>query len=420
MDTYQIMEKILIVEDNKTLAKLIAKKISETLEFEVDIAYNLKEAKLFFKAYKYFITLLDLNLPDAPNGEIVDYALSKNQRVIILSGSIDKEFRKKILQKEIIDYVTKGSLQDINYTINVISRLAKNKNHKVLIVDDSLVTRQHIKTMLKNLFFDVIAVSHGEEALEMLAIYPHISLVITDYYMPVMDGLELTHQIRKIYKKDELSIIALSSNEDSEINAMFLKHGANDYISKPFSKEEFSCRINNTIDALENLNLVTNHANRDFLTGLYNRRYFFSHMSEYIDEISQSSETYAIAMIDIDHFKKVNDTYGHDTGDKVIIHLSEILTSTTDYRDITARFGGEEFCIVIKNINKYSAHNIFQRLREEVQQSYVLSEKNEKIYVSVSIGVTMSNGESLQDNIAQADMMLYKAKNEGRNRVIIE
>ncbi|MCD4667989.1 MAG: response regulator, partial [Sulfurimonas sp.] len=282
------MERILIVEDNKTLAKLISKKISESIGFEVDIAYNLKEAKLFLKMYKYFVALLDLNLPDAPNGEVVDYVLSKNQPVLVLSGNIDKDFRKKMLQKNIIDYVNKGGVDDINYIIQTIQRLQKNQKHKVLVVDDSMVFRKQMKEMLDNLFFKVITVAHGEEALGMLEVHPDISLVITDYHMPVMDGLELTHEIRKVHKKSELSLIALSSNEEDEINAMFLKHGANDYIKKPFSKEEFSCRINNTIEALENLNIVTNHANRDFLTGLYNRRYFFSNMSEYIDDISDT------------------------------------------------------------------------------------------------------------------------------------
>ena len=414
------MKRILVVEDNKTLAKLIAKKISETLKFEVDVAYSMKEAKLFLKMYKYFITLLDINLPDAPNGEVVDYVVSKGQHAIILSGNIDKEFRKSMLKKNIIDYVNKGGVDDINYIIQTIQRLQKNQEHKVLVVDDSMVFRKQIKGMLDNLFFKVITVAHGEEALGMLQTHNNISLVITDYNMPVMDGLELTHEIRKIYKKDDLSIIALSSNEEDEITAMFLKHGANDYIKKPFSKEEFSCRINNTVEALENLDIVTNHANRDFLTGLYNRRYFFSNINEYIDEISNTNEKFAIGMIDIDFFKKVNDTYGHDTGDKVIVHLAEILASSTNHKDTIARFGGEEFCVVLKNINQFSAMNIFERIREEVQKTIVYSDKDEDIKFTISIGVTMSSEESLEDAISQADMMLYKAKQEGRNRVIID
>jgi len=412
------MKRILIVEDNKTLAKLIAKKIASSLKYEVDIAYKLSEAKLFLKKYNYFITLLDINLPDAPNGEVVDYALSKGNHVIVLSANIDKTFRKKMLQKNIIDYINKGGVNDINYIIQTIQRLEKNQKHKVLVVDDSMVFRKTMKGMLENLFYKVITVAHGEEALGMLNANPDISLVIADYHMPVMNGLELTHEIRKEYSKSELCVIAISSNNDEEINALFLKQGANDYINKPFSKEEFSCRINNSVEALENIQLITNHANRDFLTGLYNRRYFFENMQEYIDDTHESGEKYAVAMIDIDFFKKVNDTYGHDVGDNVIISLSEILRTNTSYRDIVARFGGEEFCVVLKNINQYSATDIFERLRQEVENFTFKTDKDEHIKFTISIGVSMSSDETLDETLNQADMMLYNAKNAGRNQVI--
>ena len=413
-------QRILVVEDNKTLAKLISKKIASTLELEVDVAYSMGEAKLFLKRYGYFLTLLDINLPDAPNGEIVDYVLGKGQKVIILSGNIDKDFRQKMLKKNIIDYVNKGGVNDINYIIQNIQRLQKNQNHTVLVVDDSMVFRKTMQGMLENMFFKVISVAHGEEAMGMINSKKDISLVITDYNMPVMDGLELTYEIRKEFSKTDLCIIAISSNGDDEINALFLKQGANDYITKPFSKEEFSCRINNSIEALENIQIVTNHANRDFLTGLYNRRYFFESMIQYEEDTKESGEKFAIAMIDIDHFKNVNDTHGHDIGDKVIVALSEILRTSTNHRDIVSRFGGEEFCVVLKNINKYSALDILNRMREEVENfSYEVS-KDKFIKFTISIGATMYNEENLEESINQADLMLYNAKNSGRNQVVFD
>ncbi|MCD6190123.1 MAG: diguanylate cyclase [Sulfurimonas sp.] len=413
------MNRILIVEDNKTLAKLLAKKIKTALDFEVDIAYQLSEAKLFLHKYKYFVTLLDINLPDAPNGEVVDYVLSKGQPAIVLSGNIDKDFRKKILQKNIIDYVNKGGVGDINYTINIIRRLQQNQNHKVLVVDDSMVFRKTMERLLKNLFYKVYTVAHGEEAIGMLATHPDISLMITDYNMPVMNGLELVNEVRKEHNKSDLCIIALSSNEDEDINALFLKQGANDYINKPFSKEEFSCRVNNSIEALENIQTVTNHANRDFLTGLYNRRYFFKSMDEYINEEDGLHEQFAVGMLDIDNFKKINDTYGHDFGDKVIVHLADVLMSSTNYRDIVSRFGGEEFCIVLKNINRFSAVEIFDRLRKDVESSVIYTDKKEAIQFTVSIGVALYSEDGLEEVINQADMMLYNAKNAGKNQVLI-
>ncbi len=256
------MERILIVEDNKTLAKLISKKIVSSLKFEVDIAYSLSEAKLFLHKYEYFVTLLDINLPDAPNGEVVDYTLSKGQRIIVLSGNIDKEFRKNILKKNILDYVNKSGIDDIHYIIQNIERLQKNRLHTILVVDDSIVIRKQLKATLENMFFNVIAVAHGEEALTMLE-SKEITLVLTDYNMPVMNGLELVQEIRKRFNKQILSIIALSSDNDDETISLFLKKGANDYIKKPFSKEEFSCRINNTVEALENIKLISEY-NIDF------------------------------------------------------------------------------------------------------------------------------------------------------------
>jgi len=414
-------ERILIVEDNKALAKLITKKIEHALEIKVDIAYTLAEAKLFLARYKYFVTLLDINLPDAPDGEVVDYALSKKNRVIVLSANIDKNFRKKILQKGIIDYVNKDGAGDINYIIQSIKRLKKNQQHKVLVVDDSMVFRKQMQNMLENLFFQVITVAHGEEALGMLQAKPDISLVLTDYNMPVMDGLELTYEIRKTYSKDELCILALSGNEDEEISALFLKHGANDYIKKPFSKEEFSCRVNNSIEALENIQMIMNYANRDYLTGLYNRRHFFKEINEYVEDVKESSEAFAIAMIDIDHFKNVNDTYGHDIGDKVIITLADILRSSTSPKDVVARFGGEEFCIVLKNINRYSAQDILARIHSEVENYSFQVDKEKFITFTISIGAVLFNDdETLEDAINEADMMLYKAKNQGRNRLIFD
>ncbi len=412
------MDRILIIEDNKTLAKLIAKKIASELQFEVDVAYKLSEAKLFLHKYRYFITLLDLNLPDAPNGEVVDYVLKKNNRVIVLSANIDKEFRSNILKKNIVDYVTKGGVDDINYIIQTLKRLKKNQKHKVLVVDDSMVFRKQLKGMLENLFFQVITVAHGEEALGMLASTQDISLVVTDYNMPVIDGLELTHEIRKIYSKNDLSIIALSSNDDDEITALFLKHGANDYIKKPFSKEEFSCRINNAIEALENIHIITNHANRDFLTGLYNRRYFFKDMEDYFAKAIQNSENFAIAMIDIDHFKKINDTYGHDLGDKAIVTLSEILRSNIGQHDVVSRFGGDEFCIAVKDISPSAASDVFERLRQQVQNCLTLSDKGEEIRFTISIGVALNREDTLEDTLNQADLMLYNAKQNGRNQVV--
>lgn len=415
------MEKmrVLIVEDNKALSKLIAKKIGKSIDFEIDIAHDFSEAQNLLSRYKtYFVALLDLNLPDAPNGEIVEYMVSKKIPSIVLTGNIDTKTRENILAKDIIDYVYKGNIDDVNYIFSLIERLYKNRKYKVMVVDDSIVTRNEVKKILQSQMFEVYAAAHGEEALAYMENEKDIKLILTDFNMPVIDGFELTKRIREEYTKTELSIIAMTAISEEMISSKFLKIGANDFINKPFTKEELVCRVNNSIESLEYIETISDMANTDFMTGVHNRRYFFRHMEEYFHEAKREGKSFAIAMFDLDNFKNINDTYGHDTGDIVICKLAEILKENTKGSDIVARFGGEEFCVAIKNIDKEDAVAFFVRLRMKISQSHV-KYNDTVIKFSSSIGVSFSEEDSLDEMLNQADMALYNAKKNGRNRVEI-
>ncbi len=419
MEKKIISERILLVDDSKTLSKLISLKVKSELNVEIDIAYSLAEAELFTKKYTYTLAILDLNLPDAPNGEVVDVILKKNIPSIVLTGSIDKEFRKVMLKKDIIDYVHKGGIDDIDYVIDIIKRLLKNRHHKVMVVDDSSVFRNQMKKMVENLFFQVFALAHGEEALLILEENPDIKIIITDYNMPVMDGLELTKAVRKKYTKSQLCVFVLSSTEDSDVSAKFLKQGANDFINKPFSKEEFSCRICNAIEALENIDMITNFSHRDFLTGLYNRRHFFTVMESYFHTAGAQDETFVTAMIAIDNFKSINATYDHDCADNAIIHVSEILRSEIQYHDIVARFDGEEFCIVLKDTGRENGMEVLEHLRQKVACTPLVSTQGEEIFVSISIGAIVEHEDSLTETIGEADAQLFQAKTAGGNKLCV-
>ena len=367
----------------------------------------------------YFMTILDLNLPDAPNGEIVDYALSKGLSAIVLTGSIDDETRQNFINKDIVDYVYKGNMDDINYIFQMINRLSKNRQYKVLVVEDSLPFRNMIKKILTSLQFKVLAAAHGEEAMNYFADNPDINLIITDYRMPVKDGLEVLKEVRKEKDKNSLGVIVMTSPSEKTDASIFLKNGASDFIAKPFSKEELICRVNNTIEAMENINKIANFANRDFLTGVYNRRFFYSDVEEYVQAAEETNEPYAFAMIDIDYFKKINDTYGHDGGDRILKSIAKILNDNTKGSDIVARFGGEEFCVVLKKINKEEAVKFFVNLRAKVAENEVTIKK-EKVKVTISIGVSFGNGHCEIDDMLEAcDSALYTAKENGRNRVEI-
>ncbi|PHM17422.1 MAG: diguanylate cyclase response regulator [Sulfuricurvum sp. PD_MW2] len=408
-------ERVLLVDDNKTLSKLVMLKVKNELGLEVDMAYSLAEAELFSHKYTYTLAIIDLNLPDAPNGEIVDAMLKKRIPSIVLTGSVDKEFRKAILKKDIIDYVHKGGIDDIDYVIDTIRRLLKNRAHKVMVVDDSSIFRNQMKKMVENLFFQVYALAHGEEAMLILEENPDIKMIITDYNMPVMDGLELTKAVRKKYTKDQLCVFVLSSTEDSDVSAMLLKHGANDFINKPFSKEEFSCRLNNAIEALENIDMITHYSKRDFLTGLYNRRHFYTMMESCFSE----EEEFVTAMISIDNYRHLYALHGEETGDKIVIQIADIIRSSIDYQDILARFEGDEFCLVLKNHTRDSAMELLDLIRQKV--AFVpLHLAEEEILLSISIGAVFHPEDTLNDTIDEADSALAQAKAAGGNNLYVQ
>lgn len=412
--------KILIVEDNKALAKLIAKKMEDKVEMDIDIAHSLAEAQAFLTNPKeYFIALLDLNLPDAPNGEVVDYVISKGLPSIVLTGSMDEATRESFIHKDIVDYVYKGNMDDINYIFRIINRLSKNRQYKVMVVEDSAPFRSALKKILTSLQFQVFTAAHGEEAMNYFADNPDIKLALCDYRMPVKDGLEVLKEIRAIGDKNQIGVLMMTSPSENVNGAIFLKNGANDFIAKPFVKEELICRVNNTIEAMENINQIADFANKDFLTGVYNRRYFYENMNEYVAYAEEHMEPYVVAMLDIDHFKKINDTHGHNSGDKVLKTLAKKLIDETKGDDLIARFGGEEFCVILKNISNEDAVKFFVNLRANIANCKVQLKK-EQISFTVSIGVAFSRSDYRLDELLElADEALYRAKENGRNRVEI-
>ena len=412
--------KILIVEDNKALAKLIAKKMEDNTEMQVDVAHSLAEAQSFLtKAKDYFITLLDLNLPDAPNGEVVDFVASKGLPIIVLTGSMDDKTRETFMDKDIVDYVYKGNMSDVNYIFHMIDRLKNNKQYKVMVVEDVMQTRNDVKKILQNLQFQVFTAAHGEEAMNYFADNPDIKLVVSDYGMPVKDGLAVLKELREQKDKNELGVIMMTSANENVSGAVFLKNGANDFISKPFLKEELICRVNNTIENMENINKIANFANKDFLTGLFNRRYFYDDMQEYLASLEENPMPYAVAVIDVDGLKNINDKYGQDSGDKILKLLAKKLIDDTKSSDIAARFGGGEFCVLLKNVSQEDAVKFFVGLRAAIAANPI-NIKNESVKISVSIGVTFGKSDYNVDEILElADEALYKAKQNGRNRVEI-
>ena len=415
------MNKVLIVEDSKVFLNIIQKQITLELGFECVSAGNLKEAGhvLETRADQFLLAVLDLNLPDAPKGEIVDYVVSKGIPVIVVTALINDDIRDQIMSQDVFDYIIKEGPHSMVQLTDTIRRFVRNKQITILVVDDSGVGRKIIRKSLEKQFFSVIEAVNGQEALAKLKINPDIRLVITDYHMPVMDGFQLTGEIRKRFPMGEIGIIGISAVGNPLLSAQFLKTGANDFVNKPYHEEEFQWRIHQNIEILESMRIIREAAIKDYLTGLHNRRYFFNAAEKLFQNAKRKNLRILIGMIDIDNFKAVNDSYGHDAGDLVIQHIAQMLQNGFRESDIVARYGGEEFVVLGVNMSPEKHFIHFEDLRKAVETTPIKTRFGE-IKVTVSIGITTRITASLDEMVNESDNQLYNAKKAGRNKVVAD
>lgn len=413
------MGKILIIDDDRTIAKILLKVLNKKAGVDADTATSFEDVKSQVEPNpeNYSIAICDYNLPDAPNGETVDYLISKNIPVIVLTASFDSDVRDRMLSKKIVDYVVKRSTRELDYLAYLVKRVFNNRNIKILVIDDSLTHRDSMASILRNQLFQVITASGGREALRIVQENPDIKMIITDYYMPDVDGFDVLLELRKNFKKDQMAIIVTSGFGGNEIIPKFLKAGANDYIQKPFSNEEFVCRVNMNIDTLEMIATLRDYANKDPLTGLYNRRYLFESGMVLHATALRNRVPIAVFMIDIDRFKSINDTYGHQAGDLVIKTLANILTTFFKRKtDIVARIGGEEFCVLTSYEDPKTILPFAEMLRQHIESTTVHC-NDKTISFTSSIGICIETKPTLEEMIKDADAFLYLAKSSGRNRV---
>jgi diguanylate cyclase (GGDEF)-like protein len=415
------MEKVLIVEDSKVFARILIRKIEDELFFDACWASNFEEARYLLEenpdGHKFFVALLDLHLPDAADGRIVDYVISKGIPAIVFTGDVETEVRDRIWAKKVVDYVSKESPDSLDYLVSLVRRISLNKFVNILVVDDSHTVRNHLVRLLTAHEFIVHEADDGTRALSVLERHPEIKVVITDYFMPGMDGVELTRRIRRRRRKDELAVIGISAYGNTILSARFIKNGANDFLNKPFSSEEFYCRVTQNLEMLEYIQKLRETSIRDPLTGLYNRRHFFEAAKELFTRARRGEETITLAMLDIDHFKKVNDTYGHAVGDEVLKHVAQGLSNRFRGHDVVARLGGEEFCVIATGMEGQQAMAVFNDLRNSIERSKAKCGKA-TVGVTISIGICDEPKESVDAMLAAADAALYKAKRTGRNKVV--
>lgn len=414
------MKQILLAEDSTMFGRLMKAKLEKSLDVPVFWTKTLKDTINILEMGQdnFGMALLDFNLPDGPNGEVIEEVVSRGIPAFVFTGNLTDEVRELVWSKKVADYVLKDDPDSLSYIISAVTRIRDNEHRLVLLVhpDDEVKTRLAERLYIQR--YRVLTAKDGESASAILNDYPEIKLLLVAEQLPDLDGWQFCQTLRRQHKKEDLAIIGLSSTTGSSC-ARFIKGGANDSINMaPLITEEFYSRITQCFENLELLQKTRDDAIRDSLTGIYNRRYFFQAGSMLFASSQRQQILLTCAMVDIDLFKKVNDSYGHDVGDLAIKHVAATLSGQTRKTDVVARIGGEEFCILSVNMSREEAAEKFERLRQEIEESRIPFGDNQQLEITVSIGVCTTEKNNIEALVKEADLLLYKAKEGGRNRVI--
>jgi diguanylate cyclase (GGDEF)-like protein len=292
---------------------------------------------------------------------------------------------------------------------------------KVLVIDDDSFSAGLIDTCLRSAGFMSSTCTDPERALTVInSELP--DLIILDVVMPKLDGFDLCRRVRAHPALAFTPIIFVTRKGDVEQRVRGLEVGGNDYIAKPFEPQELIARVRSHLQRLAALREV---AIRDGLTRCYNHKYFKERLHQEIARAQRYNSALTVGMIDVDHFKQVNDSYGHIAGDAVLARLSEIVVASVRSTDVVGRYGGEEFGLLLVQAGAAEATIITNRLRERVaRQRFPLPELtsqqaiDSEIPVTVSIGVAqLTADDDLESLLHRADQALYEAKAAGRNQV---
>lgn len=409
--------KVLVIEDSVTSMKVIKHLITNVgLEpVGVNCLADAEMALARSNTDEYLCAVVDYCLPDALDGEAIDFTISASIPTVVITGRLDEATRTSVLNRDVVDYIPKENAQVYEYLGRLIKRLEKNRDIGVLVVDDSRLSRTMITSLLDRHNFVTYEASDGEEGLAALRQYKNIQLVITDENMPNMTGLDMVAEIRRTISKDDLAIIGLSGEGSSALSARFIKSGANDYLNKPYCHEEFFCRVIQNVEYIENIEAIRRASNTDYLTGLPNRRHFFTRISA---NLKIAPVNVVIGMVDVDMVHWINESYGYEAGDKALKEIAALLEKHFPSSHVS-RFGGEEFCVYSSGLPIASVAGAFEAFQEEVSRHKVYFEGNE-IQSKVSIGVTSQFNGDIHESLKIAGTNLNKAREQGDNQVVFK
>jgi diguanylate cyclase (GGDEF)-like protein len=294
---------------------------------------------------------------------------------------------------------------------------------RVVVAEDSAVSRTMIHRLLSKLGFDPQVAADGAAGWDLLQTQDVPTIAILDWMMPGMEGIEICRKIRQATHQHYTYTILLTGKTEKNDIIEGLQAGADDYMTKPFDAEELQARLvvaQRIIRFQEELfaarEVLRNQASHDYLTQLLNRGGIMEALEQELSRSRRTGEPFSVILVDIDHFKHINDTYGHLTGDEVLFEVANRVRSCMRSYDSVGRYGGEEFLLVIPGCDHSQAFQVAEKIRLAVNQNPIRTSRLDRS-LTISLGVATRKTEtSIEALLMAADSALYRAKKSGRNR----
>ena len=449
--------RVLVVDDVPANVKLLEARLSAEY-FDVITAMSGEEALAICERAECDIILLDVMMPDMDGFEVCRRLKSSpathHLPVVMVTALDQPSDRVKGLQSGADDFLTKP-VSDVALIARVrsLSRLKlmtdelrmravtsrdigiespereavaeAGRDGRILIVDDRASSYEHIAAMLSGEHSpDVEA---DPNAALFRAAEGNFDLLIVSLGLNNFDGLRLCSQVRSLDRTRNVPILAIADAENNTRLVRGLEIGVNDYLTRPIDKNELLARVRTQIRKKryterlrDNVQLSIEMAITDALTGLFNRRYMESHLGTLVEQAASRSKPLTVLVLDIDYFKSINDSYGHDAGDDVLREFAIRVRKSIRGIDLACRYGGEEFVVVMPETDLAVATMVAERLRRRIaSEPFPIQQGSRNVEVTISIGIA---GLGAADNAAsvlkRADQALYRAKRDGRNRVV--